>query len=885
MWRGDTIYFLSDRNRIVNIFAYRTSDKSVRQVTHGEGWDIGWANATDGAIIYEMGGRLYELDLADEQSRPIPITINPDLPETRARWVKGESFIGEAGLSPSGARAVFAARGDILTVPAEKGDIRNLTRSTAIHDRDPLWSPDGKSIAYLSDQSGEYELVIRGQDGNGGEQSLTLGEPAFYDLLAWSPDGGRIVYADNHLNIYALDVDSAERTLIDTHAVNWLQSSFDVAFAPDSRWLAYTKVLSNQLSALMIHDFETGASHQVTAGMSEAEAPVFSRDGKYLFFTASTNYGPHASWLDMSSQERPARRGIYVAVLAAAGETPLPPESDEEGAADDNDKNETGDKDDDDNEAGDDDEEQKAEPVIVDLEGLRNRIVALPVAERDYTSLAVAKDGSLFYLEIRPTGVSNEPPGGERTAVNTLRRFDFEDREDKVFKADVASFAISGDGSKLLVEGAKSAWSIVSADKKKADKAKTLALAGMRIRVEPRAEWRHIFEEAWRQMRDYFYDPGMHGADWPAVHDKYSPLVDHVGRREDLNVILIDMIGELVVGHARIFGGDFVKNQGAPTGLLGADYKLENGRYRVARIYTGESWNPFLKAPLAVPGARVSEGEYILAINGRELTADDNIHALLEGTVDKQTVLSVSADANAEGARDVTVEPIASERLLRRWDWIEANRRKVDEATGGRVGYVYLPNTAGAGFTYFNRYFYAQLDKDALIIDERGNSGGQAANYIVDQLTRTYTASWKLRDGALWSTPTGIVPGPKVMLIDMFAGSGGDFLPYSFRSRGGGKLIGTRTWGGLVGGGPGPDLIDGGRVNLPTLGFIHPDGRWAIENEGVVPDIEVEMLPKPVIAGGDPQLEKAIEVILEELGEWQPIMLKEAPPFPTTARD
>jgi len=878
MWVGDTVYFISDRARIANLFSYSTTDHSVHQLTHSKLWDVRAASATEGAIIYEQGGALYLLDLGSGQSTHIPIHIHPDLPETRPHWVAAAGFVQNAALSPSGKRAVFEARGDIVTVPASKGDMHNLTRSAGVHERGPLWSPDGKRIAWLSDQSGEYQLVIADQGGRGKPRQFSLGKPAFYYLRAFAPDGSRLVYEDNHLNIRALSLNSGKRTLLDTHAFSWGAGS-QLAFSPDSRWLAYTKVAANYRTVLMLHDFKAGKNYPLSEGMSDVASPVFSRDGKYLYFTASTDAGPATAWLDMSSQERNPRREIYAVVLSASDPSPLLPQSDEEG---DEQASTTGDGEKDASRAKSE-KDKKIVPVRLDIEGIGQRIVAFPLTERNYASLAVARNGDLLYLDVRPQGVSIDPPGAERQAVHQVRRFDFKKREDEVFLDKVASFTVSADGSKLLYRGLKSSWFIVDATKKPDSKQKPLPLGSLRIRVEPRAEWRQIFREAWRQMRDFFYDPGMHGTDWQAIYEQYRPLVEYVGRREDLNRVMIDMIGELVVGHARIFGGDFVKTQGPQSGLLGADFTVQHGRYRITHVYTGESWNPFLKAPLAVPGAKVQAGDYLLAIDGRELTAGDNIYRFLEGTVGKQTRLTINRVPRLKGARDITVEPVARARNLRRRDWIEANRRKVDQMTGGRVGYIYLPNTAGAGFTWFNRYFYQQLDKQALIIDERGNSGGQAANYIIDQLTRTYTASWKQRDGKLFTTPVGGVFGPKVMLIDMFAGSGGDFMPYSFRYRGAGKLIGTRTWGGLIGGGPGPVFMDGGRVNLPFLAFIQPDGHWGIENVGVPPDIEVEMTPKPVIDGHDLQLEKGVAVLLDQLKTWKPVKLEHAPPFPKRA--
>jgi tricorn protease len=876
MWIGNRVYFLSDQNRTINVFAYEPGGDNVRQITNHTDWDIRWANGSSGTIIYEAGGALYRLDLNSEETTRLVIRLDPDLPETRARWVEGGRFVQGAAISPSGKRAVFAMRGDIVTVPADKGEVRNLTRTTGAHERFPLWSPDGGRIAFVSDEGGEYGLVIVDQTGAGETRRYELGDPDFYFLSAWSPAGDRIVYTDPHLQIYCIELESGKRTLIDTHAVSW--SGTEVAFSNDGKWLAYTLVRANHMRALMLYEFDTGARHQVTEGMSEVGSPVFGRDGKYLFFTASTNFGPRNAFLDMSNRELPTRRGIYAAVLSADGVTPLPPETGDEEVKGGPEGDGDGD-DDDDGKSGD-----KKETPSLDVEGLSNRVVALPVAQRNYTSLAVTKDGSLLYLENQSPGITIDPPGSETQAVHTLRKFSFKDRESSVVSSDVASVVVSRDGAKMLIAGPQRSWRIASTEGND-EEDKQLDLSAARIRVEPRAEWRQMYEEAWRQVRDMFYDPGTHGANWKAVHDKYSPLVDHVGRREDLNFIMIEMMAELVSSHARIFAGDFVRNEGAPTGLLGADFVLENGRYRISRIYTGESWNPNLAAPLAVPGVDVREGDYIISINGVNVTASDNIHAFLEGTVGKQTMMSVSANADGSDARTANVRPITNERQLRRWAWIEENRRHVDEATDGRVGYIYVPNTAGAGYRYFNRYFFTQIDKEALIVDERGNSGGQAANWIVDHLTREYTASFKFREGRLFTVPVGIVTGPKVMLIDMFAGSGGDFLPYSFKRRGAGKLIGTRTWGGLIGGGPGPPLMDGGLVNLPTLAFMYPEGAWGIENEGVAPDIEVEWTPRTVIEGTDPQLERAIVEIKKELQDYQGIKkLEESPANPTYHR-
>ena len=865
MWLGETVYFLSDHDDTVNVYAYDTAAKTAARLTDHTDWDIKNAAATEGAIVYEAGGRLFELDLATNESRPIPISLSADWPQLAPQWKDASKTITDAALSRTGVRAVFAARGDIFTVPADKGDTRNLTKTDAINERDPLWSPDGARLAWLTDASGRFELAIGDQSGLGPTERIGLGDDGYYFLIAWSPDGGAILYEDGHLNVFLLDLETKRSRPLGSHA--YRTNDTEAAFSPDGTWLAYAKILPNYMRALMLHDVASGDTHQVTEGMADIGAPVFSRDGKYLYITASTNFGHNTVSLDMSNQDRPIRRGLYAVVLAAGGATPLPPESDEETAEA--------------NGEEDGEEEPAAVETRVDLDGLAGRMVALPVAERDYSGLAVAKDGSLFYLDRRQPGITNEPPGSEEDAVNTLMRFDFEKREAGRFMEGVADFTVSGDGAKLLVLGAGGKFTITAAGEKPDDKAKPLDLSGMRAFIAPRAEWRHIFNDVWKLEQAYFYAPGLHGLDWDAIHEKYAPLVDHVARREDLNTLLVDMIGELEAGHNRTGGGDVYRPKRVPVGLLGADFEIADGRYRIARILTGENWNPFLKAPLAEPGLGVSVGDYILAINGRELAAADNIYAFFDGMVDKQVVLTIASRPRLRDGRDITVVPIADERPLRLRTWVETNRKKVLEATDGRVGYVYLPNTTTAGFTYFNRYFFPQVDKVALIIDERFNRGGEAANYITEVLGRPYLASWKDRDGLPFTTPAGVVPGPKVMLINRFAGSGGDFLPWSFRHLGLGPLIGTRTWGGLIGIYANPDLIDGGVLAVPFFRYFTPEEGWTIENEGVAPDIEVEQAPKAVIAGGDPQLERGIAEILKMLEGYESVPMQTPPPDPT----
>jgi tricorn protease len=517
---------------------------------------------------------------------------------------------------------------------------------------------------------------------------------------------------------------------------------------------------------------------------------------------------------------------------------------------------------------------------MIAFEGLQSRITGFPLAERRYESLAVGCDGALFYLERRQPGVTIEPPDAEPGNDAELYRFDFAERKAKSLKQGIQDFSVSADGKKLLLVYAKGKLEIADANDKL--DAKPIDLGQLGMYVDPAAEWQQILDEAWWMEKEFFYDPGMHGLDWNAVYARYKPLVKFVQRREDLTDLLIEMIGELQVGHNRLSGGEVPGEPGTKTGLLGADFTVENNHYRIKTIYRGDRWNPFLHAPLAMPGVKVREGDYLLAVNGRPLDARENLYASFEQTVGKQVSLSVGADPSGAGAHNIVVEPIADEAGLRQWRWIEHNREYVEKKTAGKVAYVYLPNTAADGFQYFNRMFFAQIDKPALIVDERKNSGGQAANYIVEILSRPYLAGWKDRDAQVFSTPGGGIYGPKVMLADQDAGSGGDFLPYAFKHQKLGTLIGTRTWGGLIGIRSNPDLIDGGQLTVPFFRFFTPEGEWRVENEGVSPDIEVTLDPAAVNRGEDPQLDAAIATVLAQLKDFKPIERKSAPPYPAT---
>ena len=872
MWVGGKVWFISDRDNIaLNLFSYDPVSKAIVQHTHSAPWDVRWAGTDGASIVYEAGGRLFMLDTATDAAREIKVSIAPDLPQVRTQWKTLSKQVESFALSPSAKRALLTARGEVFTVPLKDGSTRNLTRSDGVREFGALWSPRGDQIAWIDDAGGAYHLVLRDQRAEKAPRRLALGPKGahtFYSLLNWGGDGRHIIYQDNHLNLFAMELSSGKRTRIATNA---RRAGYSVAQSPDGAWLAYTLEQPNFLADLMLYNFASGRSTRVSDDMSDTGSPVFSRDGKYLYFTASTNSGPAQVGLNMSSQERPYRAGIYALVLRADGVSPLLPKTGDEEAKKDDGKASAKD---------DKATPEKDKPVVtkIDLDGLGGRIVALPLAERNYDSLQVSAKGALYFVERVQPGVSREPRGKNPQAADALKRFDFKDKKATVLTHDIEAYDISADGSALIWRTTSRAIKTAkTGDKFKAEPLKT---GDVRALINPRHEWRQIFEEAWRMERDFFYAPNMHGLDWQGIHDRYAPLLAYVGRREDLSALLREMIGEMQVGHNRTGGGDVYHGKAAKTGLLGADLRIENGHYRIKTIFTGEHWNPFLQAPLAAPGLGVHEGDYILALNGIPLTPKDNIFARLEGARGSQLSLLISTSGARKDAREVIVEPVGSERQLRHWAWLEGNRKWVDEHSGGRVGYVYLPNTAGAGYAYFNRMMFAQSNREAMIFDERSNGGGQAANYIIDVLRRKYLSSWKDRDGMIYNTPGGAVYGPKVMMIDQDAGSGGDYMPYAFRYAGLGKLVGKRTWGGLIGIYANPPLIDGGFLTVPFFRFFTPEGKWDIENKGVAPDIRVDLDPLAWNKGRDTQLERTLGEVMEELKTYTPIVRKSAPPFP-----
>jgi tricorn protease len=905
MWIGDKVYFLSDRTEPVTLYSYDTKTKQVTQAVRNTGMDFKSASAGPGGIVVEQFGQLQLFDTATSRLTPIKITVAGDISELRPKYINVARRLTNAHISPTGVRALFEARGEILTVPADKGDTRNLTSSPASMDRDPAWSPDGQWIAYFSDESGEYELRVRDSMGRDGPKKIRLEQkPTFYFMPVWSPDSKKIAYLDAHLNTWYVDVETQKPIKVDKDRYLFPPSQRVPVWSPDSKWIAYSRRLPNYLSTVFVYSLADGKTRQLTDGLSDARYPVFDKDGKHLFFTASTDSGPSLE-PDIRSFTRTPSRNIYVVVLAKTDPSPFAPESDEEriakpgeakkpvpATAEEKRPEAAG--------------EEPAKPVPpaaparvpevkIDFDKINQRILAMPMPARAYTGLQVGRAGTLFALEA---------PGPGAAAPGTIvHRFDLRQRRADVLVSGVRFFEVSANGEKILTAQADR-WTIQNvrpmapagggpaapgapAGAAPAGAAPaaggpgsfTLRTDAIELRSDPSLEWKQMYHDAWRIQREFFYDPGLHGLNLEAAIKKYEPYLASVQSRRDLNYVFADMMGEITVGHLGVGGGDVPEVRTIATGLLGADYKIENGRYRFARVYDGENWNPDLRAPLTQPGVNVEEGEYLLSVNGRDVRATDNVYSFFEATSGKSVLLRVGPNPDGSGSREVTVVPVPSEARLRNLSWIEGNRRKVDEATNGRVAYVYMPDTAFGGFTNFTRYYYAQVGKEAVIIDERFNGGGALATDIIEHLKRTMMSLVATRDGEDEVQPQGAIFGPKAMIINEFAGSGGDAMPNYFRRAGVGKLIGKRTWGGLVGRAGAPPLMDGGFVSAPSSAVWGPAGEWDAENVGIAPDIEVEHDPALVRQGKDPQLERAIAEVMAELKK-NPVAKPKRPAYP-----
>ena len=911
VWIDDSVFFISDRDGVANVWEYQTKTKKLAQITKFTDFDVKSMDSGAGSVVFEQAGYVHELDPKSGKSKIVNIVAAGDFPWMMPNWEDVSNRLSNIALSPTGKRVAVEARGEIFTIPADKGDVRNLTNSSASAERYPAWSPDGKFVSYFSDKSGEYKLIIEAQDGLTPPREITLAKPTHYYTPSWSPDSKKLLFTDTNLKVWVLDVATEQAKIVGQDPWMVPQRTLNPVWSPDSKWVAYASRLRSLYHAIFISNVETGETKQITDGLADAVWPTWDANGKYLWFLASTDFGLRSQWLDMTSYDRNPTFGLYLTVLRKTDASPLLPESDEDRgvgtgtrrlqpgacATDGGGPAESGGA----GEGGGGPRGPRAPVTVqIDFDGLQQRIVAVPgVPERQYADLQAGIDGHVFYLEAGRPGGGGGGQGGGGQAGNELWRYRLCDRRATSFVNNVATYELSADRRKLVYRAAGGGGQgggpgggfganapapqlfLVDADRTPPQPGSGRLNFSLRMYLEPKEEFKQIFNEGWRNQRDYLYVTNMHGADWPKMRQMYGQLLPYAMHRADLNY-LMDMMGaEIAVGHSYVRGGDMPTVPQPVAGLLGADFTIENGRYKVTRIYDNESWNPDLRSPLATPGANVNVGDYILAINGIELKTPDNIYRLLDGTANRQTTLTINTAPAMQGARTVTVVPVASEQGLRTRAWVESNRRLVEKLSDGQLAYVYLPNTGQPGYTSFNRYYFSQQDKKGVVVDERFNGGGSAADYIIEVLARDFDGYFNnvAGDRYPFTSPSAGIWGPKVMIINEMAGSGGDLMPYMFRRRKIGPLIGKRTWGGLVHTADTPPFIDGGSMIAPRGGFFTRDGKWAVENEGVAPDIDVENWPKEVIAGRDPQLERAVQEAMRLLKE-RPVERLQKEPAP-----
>ncbi|HUN76228.1 MAG TPA: PDZ domain-containing protein [Steroidobacteraceae bacterium] len=889
MWLGGKLYFLSDEHGPFTLYEYDPSTKESRQVLPNEGMPIKEASAGPDAIIYSQFGSIHIFDPASGREHSVSVRVAGDFPQLLPHFDSVEHHILSADISPTGARAVFEAHGEILTVPAEHGDVRDITHSPGVADRTPAWSPDGKSIAYFSDESGEYALHVRGQKGLAPARKFGLGSaPTFFYDPRWSPDSKKIAYTDKRLNVWYLDLATGTPVKIDTDVYETPERTLSPSWSPDSEWVAYTKLLRNHMRAVFVYSLAAGKSTQITDGMSDARSAVWDKSGKWLYFTASTDVGPTTAWLDMSSYDHTVTRNIYVVVLSKDEPSPIEPQSDEEGksdvsaetAEDSSAKAAAEDKD-----RGDRKGPKSAGPqtpkVRIDFGSIDQRILALPIPAKNYVGIQTGKAGELFLIDLPPEQEASDVPPAEFSPL-AVEKFELKTRKTTPVISGVQGFLVSFNGEKALIVAHRQ-WSIASTAGpiKAGDGA--LKMQDMKVYVDPVAEWKQMYHEVWRIERDFFYAPNFHGLDLEKTEAEYAKYLPGLAGREDENYLFNQMLSDLNVGHMFVRGGEVPAVPPVSVGLLGADYRIENGRYRIVRVLSGENWNPRLHAPLTQPGVNVIAGDYLLAVDGRELRATDNVYSYFLDKANKQVVIRVGPSPDGRDARDVTVMTVREELNLRHRDWLVHNMQTVDRMSGGKLAYVYLPNTAGAGYDSFNRYYMAQVGKQGAVMDERFNGGGSVANYIIETMQRKLTSYWYTRQGAVFTSPLDAIFGPKVMVTNQFAGSGGDWLPWAFKSVGLGPTVGEKTWGGLVGIYDYPELIDGGTVTAPRVAFFNPNGTWDVENHGVPPDVPLVLDPKAWREGHDVQLEKAVSVAMDELAR-HPLPTPQVPPFPDYSR-
>lgn len=876
VWLGDTVYFLSDRDWISNIWAYSPSSKKLKQITHFKRNDIKQLASNGKLLAFEQNGYLHTYNVKKKKHKQLKIEIHGDFPWAETKWQNVSKSARAASLSPSGKRALFSSRGDIFTVPVEHGSTRNLTQSSDAADRAPLWSPKGDKIAWFSDNDEKgYRLVLQNQDGLTPEKSISIGQSKMAWEPTWSPDGKFIAFVDDDVRIRLVNLTTEKVTTLDVGGTNMERGDNGLVWSPDSKWLSYSKAATNGFRQIVIWSSENKKATAITNRFADSFSPAWDQDGKHLYFLASTDYGLNSGWANTSSMGARSEYAAYIVNLNKEDDSPFIARSDEEEISSTDDENDSSSdaKNKEDKPKAEESEENKDEvtPVIIDFDKIERRIVALPMPTANYRFTLHGPKGSVFIAKQQVNKKSM-----------LLEKFTLEDRESQTFIKGIKSASISANSKKLLVK-AKGAWHVLDADKAKGKADKALKLS-LQMKLNRAQEWRQMFVEAWRYQRDYFYDANMHGRDWNDVFERYESKVAYVKHRTDLTYLLDQVNGELSVGHSFVFGGDYPDVEQATAGLLGADLIAAKQHWKINRLYTAESWNPKLKGPLDQPGMNIENGFYLVGINGQEITKNDNPYQYLDGTVGKQTILHINKKDDFSESWQVIVEPISNENSLRQRAWVEDNRRLVDKLSDGKLAYIWVPNTSTPGFVSFNRYFFAQQDKQGAVIDERFNGGGLLDDYMVDLMTRTLRASLtnEVPNGKPIQLPAGI-KGPKVLLINELSGSGGDFFPWAFRQQKVGKIIGARTWGGLVKSSVHYRLVDGGALTAPDNAVFDPiKNEWVAENKGISPDIAIYQDAKSLAKGKDPQLEGAVIALLEQL-EGNAVKSVSPPKYPTPA--
>lgn len=870
MWHGQTIYFLSDRGASsrANLWAYDLASRQTRQITSFTEVDVRYPGLGGDAIVFLAGDQMYVYDLKTGIQEEVSINLVTDMAPRMPHPASVSSFMQHFEIAPDGKRAIVEARGEIFSVPAEHGPVVNLTRAPGSAERYPAWSPDGRKAVWWTDRSGEYELAL--YDFTTGEEEILTHLGAGYRYQPyWSPDGQWITYIDQTMAIHLLNVKSRMDQVIDRqrYAMHGGLEGFTVSWSPDSRWLAYARDQVNQGQVIILYDTREGVAHAATSGYYTDANPSFSRDGKYLYLTTNRSFDPVYSDFDNSWTYPNSTR---LAVLTLQEDTPslwaVRNDTVALAALPDTDKKK-GKKDKKDNEEADALDGIPA--VTIDLEGIERRMEIFPVPAGNFRGIAAAKENLIFL---------QGPNSGSDGQSATLKLYDRQEREVKTIVEGIDGFLLTANGEKVLVWKEGQLYLIDPAPDQKLEK--SFRTSEMRMTVDPPAEWRQVFNDVWRLERDFFYDKDMHGVDWQAMHARYGKWLDVCATRSDLNMVIGELIGELNASHAYRGGGDMPEPSQTPVGYLGIDWAVSGAYYAVGRILRGAPWDAEVRSPLDQPGLTIREGDLILAVNGQPLTRDQEPSAAFIGLADADVELTMASAADPQKTRKVLVHTMSSEARLRNLDWIEANRQYVEKASGGRVGYIYVPNTGVDGQNELMRQFSGQWHKDALLIDERWNSGGQIPDRFIELLNRKPLAYWAVRDGETWRWPPVGHFGPKAMLINGWSGSGGDAFPDYFRKSGLGPLVGTRTWGGLIGISGAPQLIDNGGVTVPTFRMYNPDGTWFKEGHGVDPDILVPEDPGAIARGQDPQIDRAVGYLMEQLKNYQPPV----PPRPASEK-